>query len=463
MRRRRGAEPHKGATAAARAAALLNSAGRRCDNCGQELECCAFWPLTAGAGTADAPGGRRLLCCINCARAEGWWRVGEARSIQRREVCSFFAEGSCGEGGRCRFVHQDPNAARLAAPRAAGAPTSYPRSGESYISVLDVRVLYPGDPNLVGLSGDGNRGRPRVQHMCADMALNGVLRFYDELDLGGGVPVEGSLGAKQILDDALAKCAPGGTITLEVYRDDDYAAATLIFRCQRGAGRRGDRRRAAAAGAAADGDESGGGGGGGRRRGRCSTRRCKKALPPENGDDGGLSEADGLPSMPPPPPARWLSPAPPAAAPPPDAEWPTLGSTPAPPAAPPAAGPLEIPAEEIDLAQMLVEAGVPLIEIAEQPLRRGPRKRRSRSCQGPRTRAARRRHAAACADADAGAALSAPLAQLKLQLIEQLNAAPLGSPPSRRRRRSRRCPRAAAGGGDVRSADASAPAGGHRT
>ena len=39
--------------------------------------------------------------------------------------------------------------------------------------------------------------------------------------------------------------------------------------------------------------------------------------------------------------------------------------------------PLEIPAEELDLAQMLVEAGVPLIEIAEQPLRRGPRKRRA--------------------------------------------------------------------------------------
>ena len=130
------------------AAALLNSAGRRCENCGQELECCAFWPLTAGAGTADAPGGRRLLCCINCARAEGWWRVGEARSIQKREVCSFFAEGSCGEGGRCRFVHQDPNAARLAVPRAAGAPTSYPRSGESYISVLEVRVLSLGHPDL---------------------------------------------------------------------------------------------------------------------------------------------------------------------------------------------------------------------------------------------------------------------------------------------------------------------------
>ena len=44
----------------------------------------------------------------------------------------------------------------------------------------------------------------------------------------------------------------------------------------------------------------------------------------------------------------------------------TLGSSPAPRVAPPAAAPLEIPAEELDLAQMLVEAGVPLIEIAEQ-------------------------------------------------------------------------------------------------
>ena len=212
------------------AAALLNSAGRRCENCGQELECCAFWPLTAGASTADAPGGRRLLCCINCARAEGWWRVGEARSIQKREVCSFFAEGSCGEGGRCRFVHQDPNAARLAAPRAAGAPTSYPRSGESYITVLEVRVLNLGHPDLgstlVALGGEGNRGRPRVQRLHADMAADGILRLHDELISVGGVPVEGSLGGKLILDDAsqsALRAAPSrsrctGTTTLRRQR-----------------------------------------------------------------------------------------------------------------------------------------------------------------------------------------------------------------------------------------------------
>ena len=55
----------------------------------------------------------------------------------------------------------------------------------------------------------------------ADMAADGILRLHDELISVGGVPVEGSLGGKLILDDALAKCAPGGTVTLEVYRDDD--------------------------------------------------------------------------------------------------------------------------------------------------------------------------------------------------------------------------------------------------
>ena len=40
-----------------RAAALLHSAGRRCDNCGLPLDCCCFWPLTAGADAAASPGG----------------------------------------------------------------------------------------------------------------------------------------------------------------------------------------------------------------------------------------------------------------------------------------------------------------------------------------------------------------------------------------------------------------------
>ena len=48
------------------AAALLHSAGRRCDNCGLPLDCCCFWPLTAGADAAASPGGRRLLCCTSC-------------------------------------------------------------------------------------------------------------------------------------------------------------------------------------------------------------------------------------------------------------------------------------------------------------------------------------------------------------------------------------------------------------
>ena len=138
--------------------------------------------------------------------------------------------------------------------------------------------------------------------------------------------------------------------------------------------------------------------------------------------------------MPPPPPARWLSPAPPAAAPPPDAEWPTLGSSPAPRAQKPAAAPLEIPAEELDLAQMLVEAGVPLIEIAEQLPSVAGRANAARELAKVLERVRRDADTPPAAP-DAGAALSAPLAQLKLQLIEQLNAAPLitpePSPPSK--------------------------------
>ena len=235
-------------------------------------ECCAFWPLTAGAGTADAPGGRRLLCCINCARAEGGGGSAgalhsEARGLQllRRRLVVKAADVDLSIRIRTprlatyarRALRRQNTQWRKLHQRAGGSGAQFRASGPGF--------------NPGGAWRRGERGRPRVQRLHADMAADGVLRLHDELISVDGVLVEGhSAPSRSTTRSQSAGCnvTPRCTATTTLCRHRPRPLPTR---------RRSPRRptTAAAAGAAEDGD--GGRQRRGRRRGRCSTRRCKGA------------------------------------------------------------------------------------------------------------------------------------------------------------------------------------------